>query len=107
MCELCLFPIFLENDLLKVDKILGFLSVIVTEFCSRWIVYNQQKIVYHTLLGRGVYSEFFPARRGFHCISPTVKVNAPGIPQLVGRQPRPQAAFSLALERARENGPGD
>ena len=26
MCELCLFPIFLENDLLKVDKILGFLS---------------------------------------------------------------------------------
>ena len=23
MCELCVFPIFLENDLLKVDKILG------------------------------------------------------------------------------------
>ena len=26
MCELCLFPLFLENDLLKVDKILGFLT---------------------------------------------------------------------------------
>ena len=23
MCELCVFPIFLENDLLKLDKILG------------------------------------------------------------------------------------
>ena len=55
MCELCLFPIFLENDLLKVCKILGFLSVTVTEFCGRWIVYNREKIVSHTLLGRGAF----------------------------------------------------
>ena len=32
MCELGVFPIFLENDLLKVDKILG---LIMTSFKAR------------------------------------------------------------------------
>ena len=57
MCELVFFPIFLEKDLLKVDKILGltffqarkdfkgiqnsvFPSTVV-EFC-RWIVHNSR-----------------------------------------------------------------
>ena len=55
MCELGVFPIFLENDLLKVDKILGLtflrqektwkdsigvFQFTVAEFCARWIVYN-------------------------------------------------------------------
>ena len=56
MCELGVFPISLENDLLKVDKILGltffkvrkdlegfntvFFQFTVAEFCGRWIVYN-------------------------------------------------------------------
>ena len=58
MCELGVFPIFLENDLLKVDKILGltsfkarkdlegfntaFFHFIVAEFCAQWIVYNSR-----------------------------------------------------------------
>ena len=57
MCELGFFPIFLENDLLKVDKILGltvlgkkrlrriqngFFPFTVTEFCGRWIVCNSR-----------------------------------------------------------------
>ena len=58
MCELAFFLIFLENDLLKVDKILGltFFSgkkrlrriqngvfpFTVVEFCGRWIVYNSR-----------------------------------------------------------------
>ena len=48
MCGRGFFPIFLEKDLLKVDKILGltffqarkngvFLFTVV-EFCGRWIV---------------------------------------------------------------------
>ena len=51
MCDLGVFPIFLENDLLKDDKILGltFLRQDKTskdskrrfsEFWARWIVYN-------------------------------------------------------------------
>ena len=55
MCQLGVFPIFLENVLLKVDKILGltFLKArkaleglnsvfpfTVAEFCARWIVHN-------------------------------------------------------------------
>ena len=58
MCELSFFPILLEKDLLKVDKILGltFLQArkdfegfkkgvfpfTVVEFCGRWIVYNSR-----------------------------------------------------------------
>ena len=58
MCELGFFPIFLENDLLKVDKILGltFFSgkkrfrtiqngvfpFTVVEFCGRCTVYNSR-----------------------------------------------------------------
>ena len=58
MCELGFFPIFLEKDLLKVDKILGltffqarkdfegfktaFFHLLSVEFCSRWIVYNSR-----------------------------------------------------------------
>ena len=84
MCELCLFPIFLENDLLKVDKILRFLSVTVTEFCGRWIVYNQQKIVYHTLLGRGVYSEIFPCKVGLSLHFTDSKSECPGYPPIGG-----------------------
>ena len=58
MCELVFFPIFLEKDLLKVDKILGltffqartdfegfktaFFPSTVVEFCGRWIVYNSR-----------------------------------------------------------------
>ena len=58
MCELGVFPIFLENDLLKVDKILalaffkgkkrlgriqyGVFQFTVDEFCARWIVYNSR-----------------------------------------------------------------
>ena len=57
MCELGVLPSFLENDVLKVDKILGltFLKAIrlrriqngvfpftVAEFCVRWIVYNSR-----------------------------------------------------------------
>ena len=58
MCELGFFPIFLEKDLLKVDKILGltFFSgkkrlgriqygvfpFTFVEFCGRWIVYNSR-----------------------------------------------------------------
>ena len=51
------FPIFLENDLLKVDGILGLpffrkekaskdskrrFPFTLTEFCGRWIVYNSR-----------------------------------------------------------------
>ena len=58
MCELGFFRIFLENDLLKVDKILeltfflgekrlrriqnAVFQFTVTEFCGRWIVYNSR-----------------------------------------------------------------
>ena len=59
MCELGVFPIFLENDLLKVNKILGLTFLgqektskdsklngvfpfTVTEFCGRWIVFNSR-----------------------------------------------------------------
>ena len=58
MCELGFFPIFLEKDLLKVDKILGltffqarkdfegfktaFFHLPLFEFCGRWIVYNSR-----------------------------------------------------------------
>ena len=58
MRKLGVFPIFLENDLLKVDKILGLtffkarkdfegfknsvFPFTVAEFCSRWIVYNSR-----------------------------------------------------------------
>ena len=58
MCELGVFLIFLENDLLKVDKILGltffkarkdlegfntaFFNLLYQEFCARWIVYNSR-----------------------------------------------------------------
>ena len=58
MCELGVFPISLENDLLKVDKILGltflsqektwkdskrpFFPFTVAQFCARWIVYNSR-----------------------------------------------------------------
>ena len=61
MCELGVFPSFLENDLLKVDKILrltvlrqektckdsirGF-QFTVAEFCARWIVYNSRVSVF-------------------------------------------------------------
>ena len=55
MCELVVFPIFLQND--KVEKILGLTHVFegkkrlrkiqngvfpftIAEFCARWIVYN-------------------------------------------------------------------
>ena len=56
MFELGVFPIFVENDRLKVDKILGLTFFLgkkilgriqygvfqftVAEFCARWIVYN-------------------------------------------------------------------
>ena len=56
MCELGVFPNFLENDLLKVDRILGLTFLrgkkrlqriqkgvfpfTVAEFCARYIVYN-------------------------------------------------------------------
>ena len=67
MCELGVFHIFLENDLLKVDKILGltfFKASTVLEgfntryytaffnllelsfFFSRWIVYNSRVFAY-------------------------------------------------------------
>ena len=58
MCEPGVFPIFLESDLLKVDKIMGltfFSSKIkrgripngvfpftAAEFCARWIVFNSR-----------------------------------------------------------------
>ena len=54
MCELGVFPIFLENDLLKVDKILGLTFLrqektskdskrrTVAEFWAGWIVYNSR-----------------------------------------------------------------
>ena len=58
MCELGVFPLFLENNLLKVDKILtltflkarkdlegfntAFFQFTVAEFCARWIVYNSR-----------------------------------------------------------------
>ena len=57
MCELGIFPKFLENDLLKVDKILGLtffkarklqriqdgvFPFTVAEFCARWIFYNSR-----------------------------------------------------------------
>ena len=59
MCVLGVFPIFLENDLLIVDKILGltffkarkdfegfktaiFHLLSVAEFCARRIVYNSR-----------------------------------------------------------------
>ena len=47
MCELGVFPIFLGNDLLKGDKILGRIQYgvfqfTVDEFCARWIVYNSR-----------------------------------------------------------------
>ena len=57
MYELGFFPILLENDLLKVDKILGLTFLgkkrlrrvqkgvfpfTVTEFCGQWIVYNSR-----------------------------------------------------------------
>ena len=61
MCELDVFPIFLENYLLKVDKILGLtffkakkrlgriqygiFQFTVAEFCARWIVYNSRVFV--------------------------------------------------------------
>ena len=59
MCKLAFFPIFLENDLLKGDKILGLTFLdnkilrriqngvfpfTVTEFCGRWIIYNSRLI---------------------------------------------------------------
>ena len=56
MCELSVFPIFLENDLLKVDKILAWpflrqdktfkriqndiFPLTIATFCAWWIVYN-------------------------------------------------------------------
>ena len=50
MCELGVFPIFLENDLFEVDKIVrqerlggiqnSVFPFTVAEFCARWIVYN-------------------------------------------------------------------
>ena len=98
MCELCLFPIFLENDLLKVYKILGFLSVTVSEFCGRWIVYNQQKIVNHTLLGRGVYSEFFPRKAGLSMHFTDSKSECPGYPPTGGEATSSPGRYSLALE---------
>ena len=56
MCELGFFPIFLENDLLKVDKMLGLnflgkkrLPLTVTEFCDRWIVYNSRLFAWKRL----------------------------------------------------------
>ena len=57
MCDLGVFRIFLENDLEKVDKILGLtffkaredsegfktaFPFTVAEFCARWIVYNSR-----------------------------------------------------------------
>ena len=58
MCELGVFPNFLENDLLKVDRILGLTFLrgkkrlqriqkgvfpfTVAEFCARCIVYNSR-----------------------------------------------------------------
>ena len=58
MGELGVFPIFLENDLLKVDKILALtlfkgkkrlgriqysvFQFTAAEFCARWIVYNSR-----------------------------------------------------------------
>ena len=52
MCEFGFFPIFLEKDLLKVDKILGLTffrqektskdSKRRFQFCGRWIVYNSR-----------------------------------------------------------------
>ena len=53
MCKLSGFPIFLEKDLLKVDKIIG-LTFLRQEkiskdskrrfsiYCARWIVYNSR-----------------------------------------------------------------
>ena len=54
MCELGAFPSFLENDLLKVAKILGLIFFKEKEktwkdlkwrfsiYCARWIVYNSR-----------------------------------------------------------------
>ena len=57
MCKLGVFVIFLANDLLKVNKILGLtffrarkdlegfktaFPFTVAEFCARWIVYNSR-----------------------------------------------------------------
>ena len=57
MCELGVFPSVLENDLLKVDKVLGLTFLrqentsnyskprfpfTVAEFCARCIVYNSR-----------------------------------------------------------------
>ena len=74
MCELGFSPIFLEKDLLKVDKILGltFFSgkkrlrriqngvfpFTVVEFCGRWIVYNSRFPVCSPRRGRFVNSAF-------------------------------------------------
>ena len=59
MSSVFFFPIFLENDLLKVDKILGLTFLrkkrlrriqngvfpfTVSKFCDRWIVYNSRFI---------------------------------------------------------------
>ena len=70
MCELGFFPIFLEKDLLKVDKILGltffqarkdfegfktaFFHLLSVEFSGRWIVYNSRLFAW----GRFVNSAF-------------------------------------------------
>ena len=43
MCELGVFPNVLENDLLKVDRILGLTFYrAVTEVCARCIVHNSR-----------------------------------------------------------------
>ena len=57
MCELGVFPNVLENDLLKVDKVLALTFLrrentskdsklrfpfTVAEFCAQWIVYNSR-----------------------------------------------------------------
>ena len=70
MCELSFFPILLENDLLKVDKILDFLGgrkrlrriqngifpFTVTEFCGRWIMFTTP--IYSCRRGHFVNSAF-------------------------------------------------
>ena len=69
MCELGFFPIFLEKDLLKVDKILGLTffqsrkdfegtkrPFTVVEFCGRWIQFTTP--VYSPRRGRFVNSAF-------------------------------------------------
>ena len=68
MCELSVFPIFLENDLLKVDRILGltFLRQEKTwqDLIRRFSIYCSRSFVLDGLFTTPVYS-----RRRSRCVN--------------------------------------